>query len=193
MRAEALEAHCRTHTVFRTFESLKEQEENNVCAEETYHGLFTQLAKPLRNYLIYRGSEEGQADDLVQDAFIKLWENCGKVVPSKAKSYLYTIATNAFKNEMAHLKVRLKFVNANPTANTTIETPEFKMEEDEFKARLEAAIADLPETQREVFLMNRIDKMTYNEIADALGVSVKAIEKRMGKALKTLRSKIKEL
>ena len=40
---------------------------------------------------------------------------------------------------------------------------------------------------------NRIDKMTYGEIADALGVSVKAIEKRMGKALKALRSKIKEL
>ncbi len=94
---------------------------------------------------------------------------------------------------MAHLKVRLKFVNANPKANTSIETPEFKMEEEEFKVRLEAAIADLPETQREVFLMNRIDKMTYNEIAEALGVSVKAIEKRMGKALKTLRSKIKEL
>ena len=67
------------------------------------------------------------------------------------------------------------------------------MEEDEFKTRLEAAIGELPETQREVFLMNRIDKMTYNEIAEALGVSVKAIEKRMGKALKTLRSKIKEL
>lgn len=173
--------------------SLKEQEENNVCAEHIFQGLFVQLAKPLRNYLIYRGSEEGQADDLVQDAFIKLWENCGKVLPSKAKSYLYTLASNAFKNEMAHIKVRFKYVNANPAANTTIETPEFKMEEDEFKARLEKAINDLPETQREVFLMNRIDKMTYAEIAEALGVSVKAIEKRMGKALKVLRSKIKEL
>lgn len=167
--------------------------EDNVCAEATFQSLFSELSQPLRNYLIYRGSEEGQADDLVQEAFIKMWENCRKVIPSKAKSYLYTLATNAFKNEMAHLKVRIKFVNSNPGANTTIETPEFKMEEDEFKTRLEKAINGLPETQREVFLMNRIDKMTYAEIADSLGVSVKAIEKRMGKALKLLRSQIKEL
>ena len=58
---------------------------------------------------------------------------------------------------------------------------------------MERAIAELPETQREVFLMNRIDKMTYGEIAEALGLSVKAIEKRIGKALRELRSKIIEL
>lgn len=178
--------------MFATFILLKEQEENNVCAESTFQSLFRGLAKPLRNFLVYKGSEEGQADDLVQDAFIKLWENCKSVMPSKAKSYLYTIASNAFKNEMAHIKVRLKYVNSNPNSNTTIETPEFKMEENEFKERLEKTISELPDTQRDVFLMNRIDKMTYNEMADTLGLSVKAIEKRMGKALKNIRSKIKE-
>ena len=65
------------------------------------------------------------------------------------------------------------------------------MQESEFKLRLEQAISELPETQREVFLMNRIDKLTYAEIAERLGVSVKAIEKRMGKALKHMRLKIK--
>ena len=141
---------------------MKDLEAENVCAENTFQELFIGLAKPLRNFLIYKGSESGQADDLVQESFIKLWENCKKVLPEKAKSYLYTLASNAFKNEMAHLKVRL-----------------------------EQAISELPETQREVFLMNRIDKLTYAEIAERLGVSVKAIEKRMGKALKHMRSKIK--
>ena len=67
------------------------------------------------------------------------------------------------------------------------------MEEDEFKTRLEQAISELVPTQREVFLMNRIDKKKYSEIAEELEISVKAVEKRMGKALKILRSKIKEL
>lgn len=92
---------------------------------------------------------------------------------------------------MAHLKVRLKYANSNEQSDRTIETPEFRMQEIEFKVRLEQAISELPETQREVFLMNRIDKLTYAEIAERLGVSVKAIEKRMGKALKHMRSKIK--
>jgi RNA polymerase sigma factor (sigma-70 family) len=61
------------------------------------------------------------------------------------------------------------------------------LEEQEFKQQLEKAISDLPEGQREVFLLNRIDKKTYREIAEMLGVSVKAIEKRMHKALKALR------
>ncbi|MCG8573929.1 MAG: RNA polymerase sigma-70 factor [Flavobacteriales bacterium] len=171
---------------------MSQEKPNNVCEENTYKELFSSLAGQLRNFLVFRGSEENQANDLVQDAFIKLWENCKKVVPEKAKSYLYTIATNAFKNEMAHLKVRLKYSQSNTNSNTTIETPEFKMEESEFKRKLENAIASLPVTQREVFLMNRIEKKKYAEIAELLGVSVKAVEKRMGKALKHLRKNIKE-
>lgn len=173
---------------------LNNPEENNVCAESTFKQLFNNLATPIRNFLIYRGSEKEQANDLVQEAFVKLWENCKNVVPEKAKSYLYTLASNAFKNEIAHSKVKLKYSNsAHVSTGVTLETPEFKLEEEEFKERLERSIAELPENQRSVFLMNRIDKMTYIEIADTLGVSVKAIEKRMGKALKELRSKIIEL
>ena len=55
------------------------------------------------------------------------------------------------------------------------------------------AIASLPEGQREVFLLNRMDQMTYKEIAEFLGVSQKAVEKRMHKALVKLRKTIKNI
>lgn len=169
------------------------EDPKNVCNESVFQQVFSQNGEQLRNFLIYRGSEIGQAEDIVQESFIKLWENCSKVLPSKAKSYLYTLASNAFKNNIAHMKVRLKYGESGVAKKQEIETPEFKMEEEEFKKRLESAIADLVPTQREVFLMNRIDKKKYAEIAEELGISVKAVEKRMGKALKILRSKIKEL
>ena len=57
------------------------------------------------------------------------------------------------------------------------------MELKEFDFRLQKAIADLEERNRLVFLMNRIDGMTYNEIAGSIGLTVKAVEKRMKKAL----------
>lgn len=167
--------------------------DQNVCEEKTFQGLFRLLAGPLRNFLIYRGSREDQASDLVQESFIKLWDNCAKVSPEKAKSYLYTLASNAFKNEIAHEKVKLKFNADHPNEDRTIETPEFQLQEKEFKQRLDDAINDLVPSQREVFLMNRIDKKKYSEIAQELGVSVKAVEKRMSKALKHLRKNIAEI
>ena len=59
--------------------------------------------------------------------------------------------------------------------------------------KLEKAISSLPERQREVFLLNRIEKKTYREIAELSGVSVKAIEKLMHKALLKLRVEIENI
>jgi RNA polymerase sigma-70 factor (ECF subfamily) len=99
---------------------------------------------------------------------------------------LFTVANNLFLNQAKHQKVVLKFEQRGHTQRTD-EDPAFLLEEQEFKTRLEKAINDLPEGQREVFLMNRLDKMKYREIAEALNISVKAVEKRMHKALLALR------
>jgi RNA polymerase sigma-70 factor (ECF subfamily) len=140
----------------------------------------------LRNFMVYKTKSYQQAEDIVQEAFSKMWENCAKVVLDKAKSYLFTVANNLFLNQAKHQKVVLKFEQRGHTQRTD-EDPAFLLEEQEFKTRLEKAINDLPEGQREVFLMNRLDKMKYREIAEALNISVKAVEKRMHKALLALR------
>ena len=59
--------------------------------------------------------------------------------------------------------------------------------------KLKSAIADLPEKQREVFLLSRIDKKKYSEISEIVGISVKAVEKRMSQALVVLRKKIGDI
>ena len=75
-------------------------------------------------------------------------------------------------------------------SDRTNESPEFLMEEQEFMIKLKKVIADLPEKQREVFLLSRIDKKKYSEISEIVGVSVKAVEKRMSLALIILREKL---
>ena len=70
------------------------------------------------------------------------------------------------------------------------ESPEFVMLEKEFLEKIEKAIADLPEKQKEVFLLSRIEKKKYREIAEILGISVKAVEKRMHLALIKMKNKI---
>lgn len=126
------------------------------------------------------------AEDLTQDAFMILWTKRDTIDPEKVKSYLFTIANNLFLNNVKHQKVVMRF-NQQPVKTVSAETPQHIIETQEFKESLERAIANLPDKNRIVFLMNRIDKLTYKEIADRLGLSVKAVEKRMTKALQTLR------
>jgi RNA polymerase sigma-70 factor (ECF subfamily) len=105
----------------------------------------------------------------------------------KAKSYIYTIATNSSLNVVAHEKVKLNYKNSYSHSDHSNESPEFILEEKEFKAKLLTAIDNLNEIQRVTFLMHRIDGKKYAEIAEELGISIKAVEKRIHLALVELR------
>lgn len=167
--------------------------EPNVCKESTFKQIFEKVGPLLKNYLYYKSGDREGSEDLMQIAFCKLWEKCKKVPPSSAKAFLFKVATNSFLNSVEKKKVRLAFKqNANASTSNN-ETPEFQIEYHEYKNKVEQAINELPEGQREVFLLNRMDKMTYAEIAEALGISVKAVEKRMHKAIVKLRQVIHTL
>lgn len=159
---------------------------DDVCKEKVFKSIFYNYAEGMRNFLYYQSGNLAQAEDLVQEAFAKLWENCKKVPHEKAKSYLYTILRNKFLNEKAHEKVILKFEQRGHSERDGL-TPEYLLEMEEFRNQLMQAIGNLPEKQRQVFLMSRMDKKKYAEIAEALGISVKAVEKRMHKALAALK------
>jgi len=163
---------------------------NGVCEERLFSQIFMQQARSLRNYLVYKFGDSEKANDLTQDAFAKLWENCAQVPEEKAKSYLYTVANNAALNKIAHKKVVLAYAQHTTVRAVTLESPEFVYEEEEFRTKLQLAISNLTESQREAFLMNRIDGKKYHEIAELLEISVKAVEKRISGALVSLRREI---
>jgi RNA polymerase sigma-70 factor (ECF subfamily) len=165
------------------------EEPENVCNEKTFNRLYESYGKPVWRFIYYKCGDPAQADDLVQDAFIKLWQNCAKVTKEKAKSFLYTVCNNAFLNEVAHKKVVLKHAKRQPD-KTNYQSPEFVMEENEFHEKLKKSIENLTEAQRTAFLLNRIEGKKYAEIAEMLNISVKAVEKRMSQALAVLRKEI---
>lgn len=163
-----------------------------VCDEETFSSIYSDLSEAVWRFIFYKCGDRDQADDLVQEAFIKLWNNCAKVPVAKAKSFLFTITNNAFLNEVAHKKVVLRHAQLAPS-KVDHESPQFLMEEKQYHLKLQQAIANLSEAQRTAFLMNRIDGKKYTEIAEILGISVKAVEKRMSQALKSLRTEFKNI
>lgn len=159
-----------------------------LCNEAVFKSVFETHFKMIRNYLVYKFKDVEAAEDAAQNAFVILWENCKILKTGQAKSFLFTTATRLSLNQIKHQKVVSNFeLQSNPKKSTS-ESPDFLMEEDELKKQLEKTINQLPEKQRIVFLMNRFDQMSYAEIASMLGLSVKAVEKRMHLALKTLRN-----
>ena len=166
--------------------------EENVCEERTYDRIYRSLAPSLRNFIYYKCGDSDLSSDLTQEAFIRLWKNCSKVPLSKAKSFLYTVAKNLFLNDVAHNKVVLNYKQHTSNRVDTI-SPEFILEEKEYKAKLQNAIDNLSEAQRTAFLLNRIEGKKYREIAIILDISEKAVGKRIHDALATLRKDIENI
>jgi len=164
----------------------------SVCEQPVFNDIFKKHSRTIRNHIYYKCGNPDQAEDIMQEAFIRLWNNCKKVILEKSRAFLYKVATNLFLNQVEHQKVRIEYARL-PHRDRNHESPDFILEEKEFMDTLQKAIGDLSEAQREVFLLNRIDKKTYNEIAEMLGISVKAVEKRMHNALKKLRVLIKNI
>ncbi len=162
------------------------EKEPSICEEKIYNQLFKKHYEPVTKYIYYKCGSLQQAEDIVQNVFIKLWKLCATVTFSKAKAYIYKACNNLFLNDVAHQKVVLKH-QQDIAKSTDYESPDFLIEVDEFREKLKAAINRLSVKEREVFLLSRIEKKTYREIAKLTGLTVKAIERRMSKALLELR------
>jgi RNA polymerase sigma-70 factor (family 1) len=152
--------------------------------------IFLDLYTPVRNSLYYKTGDMQVAEDLVQDTFLKIWEKRETINIITVKSLAYTIANNLFLNKIEHEKVSFRFVSEYK-GNDLSNAPDFEMEMKDFDQKLQNSLADLDEKCRTVFLMNRIDDLTYAQIAENLGLSVKAVEKRMGKAIAFLKERLR--
>ncbi|WP_299679285.1 RNA polymerase sigma factor [uncultured Tenacibaculum sp.] len=164
----------------------------NICNDTLFSSFFNKHFKDLYNFLYYKFGEKLNPEDKVQEAFLKVWQNCHRITPDKAKSFLFTTANNLMLNQVNHEKVKLKYAEI-PKKNSTNESPEFVLEEKEYMDKIQRAISNLTEAQRVAFLMNRVEGKRFKEIAEILEISVKAVEKRIYGALKKLREDIEEL
>lgn len=166
--------------------------DKNICEEKLFEETFRQHSKDLYKFLYYKYGADLNPADVVQESFVKLWENCSNVPPDKAKGYLFTVASNIMLNHVARRKTVLKF-QKREQKNYTNENPHFVLEEYEYSKKIQEALNSLTEDQRVTFMLNRAEGKRHKEIAELLGISRKAVEKRIYKALEILRKKLKEI
>jgi RNA polymerase sigma factor (sigma-70 family) len=167
---------------------MEKPELQGICTESVFTKFFKSNFYGLRNYLYFKFGNDNLADDMAQEAFVKLWQHCAEV--RFPKSFLYRVANNASLNQIAYQKVELKYREGNTDGHVDYSNPEYLVEEDEFRQKFDKAIAGLTEAQRTALLLNRIEGKKYREIAEMLGISQKAVEKRIHGALVYMREQI---
>jgi RNA polymerase sigma-70 factor (ECF subfamily) len=156
---------------------------------EEFKNLFDQHYDAVRNYIYYRSGDADMATDIAQDAFLTLWEKQLGDGHANAKALVFRIAGNLF---ISHYRRQRKLTGIKLSLNPDVSTssPDEQVMFSELKEKYERALLKMPEKQRIVFLMSRIDRMKYHEIAERLGLSQKAVEKRMSLAIRFLKEKM---
>lgn len=156
---------------------------------EEFKQLFDQHFDAVRNYIYYRSGDTEIATDIAQDAFLRIWEKQLGDGHANFKALVFKIAGNLF---ISHYRRQKKFTEIRLSLDPDISgsSPEEQLMFTELKKKYEVALAGMPDKQRTVFLMSRIDRMKYHEIAERLDLSQKAVEKRMTLALKFLKERM---
>lgn len=141
----------------------------------------------------HRFVELEDAEEIVEDSLLWIWENRETlVIESSLNSYLFKMVYRRALNKLAH-------IDATQRADTRFyeEMQEMLQDTDlyqveELTQRIKDAIATLPESYRETFVMHRFRDMSYKEIAEILGISPKTVDYRIQQALKQLRVDLKD-
>lgn len=132
------------------------------------------------------------ARNIVQDAFVSLWEKRESIDTGKSvKSYLTSII---YSRSLNHLRDNKKFdKNLLVCEGLYIEgevQADSKLLSAELRKNIDSAIEELPEKCREIFMLSRFEHKKYQEIAEILGISIKTVEAQMSKALQHLRTRL---
>jgi RNA polymerase sigma-70 factor (ECF subfamily) len=134
-------------------------------------------------------ASHADAEDVVQDAFVRFWRSRHRVAEPVA--YLYACVKHCGLDWQRAGKRRSRREEAHAKAETE---PMFygPLEQDERRTAIEAALASLPEKQREVLVMKVWGGLTFNQIAEALAVSIDTAASRYRYALARLHEELAE-
>lgn len=169
--------------------------------EEAYEILF---AKHFVKLCLYAGhflGNDQEAREIVEDFFCDLWINCETInIQSDLKAYLYRSIHNRCLKYLRHQKVRQKYIESRQYVFTdrgilepvSEDVPEALFIIRELQDKVAVAIEALPPECRKIFMLKRFDDLSYNEIAERLGISVNTVKTQMTRALQKLRESLKD-
>jgi RNA polymerase sigma-70 factor (ECF subfamily) len=146
--------------------------------------LYRERADRLIRRLTPAAADRETASDVVHEAFARFAALSGaRGLIRRPDAYLYRICVNLIRDLARSRQVHAQALDDPSFGAETWQNPVVKLEQRDELRRLEAAMLRLKPKTREIFLAKRLDGLTYAEIAERTGLSVKGVEKHMAKAI----------
>ncbi|WP_082396436.1 RNA polymerase sigma factor [Sphingopyxis macrogoltabida] len=145
--------------------------------------------RDLARYLRSAVNNQDEVHDLVQETFVKLVASPPPARPQTPQAYLLGVARHVLWRRRNRAPLWAKAVHVPiDEANDLAVAPEqeWMIDAADFMRRYETALAELPELTREVFRLSRQEDLTYSQISERLGITVRAVELQMLKAIRYL-------
>jgi len=167
--------------------------------QEAFALLYDRHARALINFFYKMCYDRALAEDLTQDAFVKLLRHRGKYRPEASfRTFLYTVAKNLWidrhrsqkaapKTVSAEIRVQEDGMTLGELVEAATENPADRLADREAAELVQRALLDLPEAQRLVFVMAEAQGLRYREISRILEIPVGTVKSRMNAAVTRLR------
>jgi RNA polymerase sigma-70 factor (ECF subfamily) len=156
--------------------------------------LFDQYHHSLCNLAVTIVRDSDAARDIVQEVFVKLWRNRDQLdAVIVLNAYLRRAVVNTSLNylENSNTKGKITLDKADLTSHVSSSAHQ-QLEYSELREKVAHVVASLPDRTRTVYTLIRSEEMSYKEVAEALSISTKAVEKEIMKALRILREALRE-
>jgi RNA polymerase sigma-70 factor, ECF subfamily len=161
---------------------------SEVDRESFLQNLLEEYWKPLVSYAGRFVDTRDDAEDVVQEVFVRLWTRNQTVKdPTTVRAWLYTLVHHIAVDERRKRAVRARWRDAVPVDDASARTPLQLVEDAQIGELIDDAIQQLPERRREVFVLAHLHGLTYREVSEVLGISPQTVANQVSSALAELR------
>ncbi|MNJ98288.1 ECF RNA polymerase sigma factor SigW [compost metagenome] len=168
---------------------LSADRDNEKNGSEVFKALFELYGPKIYSFGMSYLKSVHDTEELVQDVFMKLWNQCAYIDESKnVKAFIYKIAVNMIydqlrKRKLEKLSTELAAYKLNEQDDTTWNSLVFN----ELQEQIDQLIGQMPDQRRLVFTMSRVEGLSYEEIAGKLNISVRTVENQIYRAMAFLK------
>ncbi len=158
-----------------------------------FYNIYERYCKRLYGFVLKFIKQEADAEEIVQEVFIKVWESRDKIdIYSSFESFLFTVAYNTTMSLFRKRVHEKRYLQHLISLQLHEDTPDLidEIHFNELNQRVQSLLNELTPRQREIFQLSRVEGLTHEEIAKKLNISLNTVKKHMVNTLSFLRSHI---